>query len=163
MHVPNFFWGGWQDFALATLPTIPLDFQGKIKHFCHPTLQKIRSKITVTPPKKGQSQNYGASINSKFTFQNHFQEILGHCNTRYHRIRLLVNKKWGPSPSTILQINKQCVWPIFEYDSISTITTSDIIISKIQQLQNKSVSNLPCIYQNTSVQSYYMTHLAFHT
>ena len=46
-------------------PYHPLDFQGKIKNFCHPTLLKIRFKITVTPPpppKKGQSQTYGASI-----------------------------------------------------------------------------------------------------
>ena len=97
MHVPNF--GGVtgsEDFACATLPTTPADFQGKIKNFCHPTLQKIRSKITVTPPKKrGRSQNYGASINSKFTFQKHFEEILGRCNTRCHRIRFLVNKKMG--------------------------------------------------------------------
>ena len=148
------FWGGGRVGGLRTChpPYHHLDFQGKIKNFCDPTLQKIRSKITVTPQKKkGQSQNYGASINSKFTFQNHFQEILGRCNTRYHRIRLLVSKKWGPSPSTILQIYKQCVRPIFECDSISTITTSDTIISKIQWLQNKTVSDLPCIYQNTSV------------
>ena len=46
-----------------SLPT-PLDFQDKIKNFCHPILLKIRFKITVTPPSKnGQSQNYGASIN----------------------------------------------------------------------------------------------------
>ena len=44
---------------------------------------------------------------------------------QYHHIRLLVNKKWGPSPSTLLQIYKQCVWPIFEYDSLSTITALD--------------------------------------
>ena len=37
----------------------------------------------------------------------------------------------------ILQIYKQCVRPIFEYGSISTITTSDTIISIIQWLQNK--------------------------
>ena len=51
MHVPNF-WGvaGSEDFAFATLPTTPLDFQGKISNFCHPTLLKIRFKITVTPP-----------------------------------------------------------------------------------------------------------------
>ena len=61
------------------------------------------------------------------------------CNTRYHRIRLLVNKKWGPSPSTILHIYKQCVRPIFEYGSLSTITTSDTIISKIKRLQNKFI------------------------
>ena len=36
-------------------------------------------------------------------YPQHFEEILGRCNTRYHRIRLLVNKKWGPSPSTLLQ------------------------------------------------------------
>ena len=79
----------------------------------------------------------GITFDSKFTFKKHFEEILGHCNTGYHRIRLLTNKKWGPSPSSILQIYKQCVRPIFEYSSLSTITTLDTIISKIQQLQNK--------------------------
>ena len=66
VHVPNF-WGvaGSEDFACATLPTTPLDFQSKIKNFCHPTLQKLRFKITVTTPlKNGLNQNYGASINS---------------------------------------------------------------------------------------------------
>ena len=64
------FWGveESEDFASATLPTTPLNFQGKIKDFCHPTLLKIRFKIIVTPPppkkKKGQNQNYGASINT---------------------------------------------------------------------------------------------------
>ena len=81
----------------------------------------------------------GITFDSKFTFQKHFEEILVRCNTRYHRIRLLVNKKWGPSPSTILQIHKQCVRPIFEFGSLSTIITSDTIISKIQRLQNKFI------------------------
>ena len=66
----------------------------------------------------------GITFDSKLTFQKHFEEILGCCNTRYHHVRLIVNKKWGPSPSTILQIYKQCVWPIFEYGSLSTITMS---------------------------------------
>ena len=62
-------WGGGvagsEDFACATLPSTLLIFKGKIKNFCHPTLQKIKFKITVTttPLKKGKSQNYGASIN----------------------------------------------------------------------------------------------------
>ena len=43
-------------------------------------------------------------------FQKHFEEILGRCNTRYHRIR----QKWGPSPSIILQYYEQCVRPIFD-------------------------------------------------
>ena len=81
----------------------------------------------------------GITFDSKLTFQKHFEEILGRCNTRYHRVRLIVKKKWGPSPSTILQIYKQCVRPIFEYGSLSTITTSDTIISKIQRLQNKFI------------------------
>ena len=81
----------------------------------------------------------GITFDSKFTFQKHFEEILGPCNTRNHRITLLVNKKYGPSPSTILQIYKQCVRPIFEYVSLSTVTTSDTIISKIQRLQNKFI------------------------
>ena len=81
----------------------------------------------------------GITFNSKLTFQKHFEKILGRCNTRYHRVRLIVNRKWGPSPSTILQIYKQCVRPIFEYGSLSTITTLETIISKIQWLQNKFI------------------------
>ena len=80
----------------------------------------------------------GTTFDSKLTFQKHFEEILGRCNARYHRVRLIV-KKWGPSPSTILQIHKQCVRPIFQYGSLSTITTSETIISKIQRLQNKFI------------------------
>ena len=67
VHVPNFGGvAGSEDFASATLPTTPLDFQGNIKSFCHPTLLKIRFKIIVTPPppQKGQNQNHGTSINS---------------------------------------------------------------------------------------------------
>ena len=81
----------------------------------------------------------GITFDSKLTFQKHFKKILGHCNTRYHRVRLIVNNKWGPSPSTILQIYKQCVRPSFEHGSLSTTTTSDRIISKIQWLQNKFI------------------------
>ena len=81
----------------------------------------------------------GITFDSELIFQKHFEEILGRCNTRYHRVRLIVNKKWGPSPSIILQIYKQCARPIFEYGSLSTITTSDTITSKIQRLQNKFI------------------------
>ena len=28
-------------------------------------------------------------------FQKYFEEILDRCNTRYHRLRLVANKKWG--------------------------------------------------------------------
>ena len=74
---------------------------------------------------------------SQPTFQKHLEDILDHCNIRYHRLRLLVHQKWGPSPSTIIQIYKQCIQPIFDYSSLLMITTSDSIISKIQWFQNK--------------------------
>ena len=81
----------------------------------------------------------GITFDSQLTFKKHFDDILDRCNTRNHRLRLLANKKWGPSPSTLIQICKQYVLPIFEYSSLSTITTSDRIISKIQRLQNKFI------------------------
>ena len=81
----------------------------------------------------------GIIFDSKLTFQKHFEDILERCNNRYYRLRLLANKKWGPSPATLIQIYRQCVRPVFEYGSLSTITVSDNIISKIQRLQNKFV------------------------
>ena len=86
-----------------------------------------------------QVKSVGITFDSQLSFQKHFEDILDRCNTRYHRLRLLVNKKLGPSPATLIQIYKQCVRPIFEYGSLSTITASVYIISKIQQLQNKSI------------------------
>ena len=77
----------------------------------------------------------GITFDSQLNFKKHFEDILNRCNTRYHRLRLLVNKKWA----TLIQIYKQCVHPIFEYGSVSTITASDNIISKIQRLQNKFI------------------------
>ena len=81
----------------------------------------------------------GITFDSQLNFKKHFEDILDRCNTRYYRLRLLANKKWGPSPSTLIQIYKQCVRPIFEYGALSTITTWDNIISKIQRLQNKFI------------------------
>ena len=81
----------------------------------------------------------GITFDSKLTFQPHFEDILERCNNRYHRLRLLANKNWWPSPATLIQIYKQCVRPIVEYGSLSTITASDRIISKIQWLQNKFI------------------------
>ena len=86
-----------------------------------------------------QVEFLGITFDSQLNFKKHFEEILDRCNTRYHHLRLLVNKKWGPSPATIIQIYKQCVSPIFEYGSLLTITASDYIISKIQRLQNKFI------------------------
>ena len=81
----------------------------------------------------------GITFDSQLNFKKHFEEILDCCNTRYHRLRLLFNKKWGPSPATIIQIYKQCIRPIFKYSSLSTVTALDYIISKIQRIQNKFI------------------------
>ena len=81
----------------------------------------------------------GITFNSQFTFQKHFQDTLDHCYTRYHQLKLLANKQWGPIPITIIQIYEQCIQHIFEYGSLLTIATSGNIISKIQQLQNKFI------------------------
>ena len=86
-----------------------------------------------------QVEFLGITFDSQLNFKKHFEDILDRCNTRYHRLRLLVNKKWGPSPATLIQIYKQCVRPVFEYGSLSTITASDYIISKIQRLHNKFI------------------------
>ena len=100
-----------------------------------PILKLYGERLKIYP----QVKFLGITFDSNFTFKKHFEEILGRCNTRYHRIKLLANKIWGPSLSTILQIYKKCVRPIFEYGSLSTMTTSDTIISKIQWLQNKFI------------------------
>ena len=87
----------------------------------------------------------GTTFDSQLNFKKYFEEMLDHCNTKYHRLRLLVNKKWGPSPATIIQIYKQCIRPILEYGSFSTITASDYIISKSQRLQNKFIWLALCL------------------
>ena len=81
----------------------------------------------------------GIIFDSNLTFQPHFEDILERCNSRFYHLRLLANKKWGPSPATLIQIYKQCVRPIFEYGSLLTIIVSDNIIRKIQRLQNKFI------------------------
>ena len=66
------FWGGegWQGRRTSLVPPSlppPLIFKRKFKIFVTLSLLKIRFKISVTPSplsEKGQSQNYGASINS---------------------------------------------------------------------------------------------------
>ena len=81
----------------------------------------------------------GITFDNRMTFTKHFEEILERCNQKFHRLRILVNKKWGPSSETILEIYKQCVRPIFEYGIASTITVSETIITEIQRVQNSFI------------------------
>ena len=86
-----------------------------------------------------QMKFLGITFDNRMTFTKHFEEILERCDQKFHRLRILVNKKWGPSPSTILQIYKQCVKPTFEYGIVSTITVSVTVITKIQRVQNSFI------------------------
>ena len=81
----------------------------------------------------------GITFVNRMTFIKHFEEILEHCNQKFHRLRILVNKKWSPSPTNILQIYTQCVRPIFEYGIVSTITVLESVINKIQRVQNSFI------------------------
>ena len=81
----------------------------------------------------------GITFDFQLNFKKHFEEILDRCDTRYHRLRLLVDKKWGSSPSHHNPNLQTMRRSIFEYGSLSTITASDHIVSKIQWLQNKFI------------------------
>ena len=82
----------------------------------------------------------GITFDNRMTFTKHFEETLERCNQTFHPLRILGNKKWGPlSPTTILQIYKQCLRPIFEYGIVSTITISESVINKIQRVQNSFI------------------------
>ena len=79
------------------------------------------------------------TFDNRMTFTKHFEEILEHYNNKFHCLRILVNKKSGPNPATILQIYKQCVRPTFEYGVVSTITVSETVITKIQRFHNSFI------------------------
>ena len=109
--------------------------RSKLTRKTEPNLKLYGETLKVHP----QVKFLGITFDSQLTFQKQFEDILDHCNTRYHQLKLLANKKWAHSPSTIIQIYKQCIRPIFEYSSLWTIITSDNIISKIQWLPNKFI------------------------
>ena len=87
----------------------------------------------------------GITFDNRMTFTKHFEEILECCHQKFHRLRILVNKKWGPSPETILQICKQCIRPIFEYGIVSIIIVSEAVITKIQIVQDSFIRLALCL------------------
>ena len=100
----------------------------------------------------------GIIFNSKLTFQKHFEDILERCNHMYHRLRLLANKKWGPSPATLIQIynvsDQFLNTAHFQPSRPRTTLSAKFSGSKI------NLFRLPCIYQNTFSESCYLTPLA---
>ena len=110
-----------------------------------PNLKLYGETLKIYP----QVRFLGITFDSKLTFQPHFEDILERCNNRYYRLRLLVNKKWGPSPATQIQIYKQCVRPIsstalFRLSPPRTLSSAEFSGSKT------NLSGLPCVYQNIS-------------
>ena len=99
----------------------------------------------------------GITFDHLFTLKKHFEDFLECCQQKYHRIRMLVNQKWGPSPQTILQIYKKCVSPIFEYGAISTINVSDTVITKLQKLQNPFIRLALCLPRYISTKLLHQT------
>ena len=69
-------------------------------------------------------------------FTKHFEEILKMLQPKISPLKDIGQQKWVQSPTTILQIYKQCVRPIFEHGIVSTITVSESVINKIQRVQN---------------------------
>ena len=90
----------------------------------------------------------GITFDSQLNFKKHFEEILDRCNTRYHRLRLLVNKKWRPSPVTLIQIYKQCVRPILNTALFRQLLLRTISSAKFSGSKT-NLYGLPFVYQNT--------------
>ena len=87
----------------------------------------------------------GIIFNSKLTFQKHFEEILGSCNTKYHHARLIVNKNGDPA----------CA-PYYKLTNNVSGQFSNMAHFRPQQHRTQSsakfngsrtsLSDLPCIY-----------------
>ena len=120
-------------------------------------LKLYRETLKLYP----QLKFLGITFDSQLNFRKHFEEILDRCNTRHHCLRLLVNKKWGHSPATILQIyNNASVQflntALFRLLLLRTISSAKFSGSKT------NLYGLPFVYQNKSALSCCMTPLAFH-
>ena len=131
--------------------------RSKISRITEPNL-KLYSE---TPKVYSQVKFLGITFDSQLTFRQYFEDILDCCNTRYHQLKLLANKKWGPSPSTLIQIYNNVSNPFFSMALFRQLPPWTISSAKFKG-SNTSLFCLPSIYQNTSVLSCSMTPLAFH-
>ena len=82
----------------------------------------------------------GITLDNRMPFIKHSEKILECCNQNFHRLRVLVNKKRGQSPTTILQVYKQCVRIILEYTIVSTITVLETVITKLKYREFRTLS-----------------------
>ena len=117
--------------------------RSKLARKTEPNLKLYGETLKVHP----QVKFLGISFDSQLTFKIHFEDVLDRCNTRYHRLRLLANKKWGPGPSTIIQIYKQCVRPIYEYAALFRRLPPRTISSAKFNRTKTSLFGLPFVYR----------------
>ena len=80
--------------------TVIIFSMSKLSGKTKPNLELYGAILKVYP----QVKFLGITFESQLTFQKQFEDILDCCSTRYHRLKLLANKKWGPSPSTMIQV-----------------------------------------------------------
>ena len=79
------------------------------------------------------SRNY---FDLQLTFQKLFEDILHRCNIRYNRLKLLVNQKLGPSPSTI-------ICPKLLHDSAGLPYVKDRLLSCATKSLDRIAQNPP--------------------
>ena len=89
-----------------------------------------------TPKKYPQVKLLGITFDSQLNFKKYFEEILDRCNTRYHRLRLLVNKKWGLAQPTLSKFTNNASVPffntaLFRLSLLRTMSSSKFSGSKI--------------------------------
>ena len=99
----------------------------------------ILKQASPPPPNNTFSFTFDITFDNRMIFTKHFEEILERRNHKFHPLRILVNRTWGPSPTTIIQIYKQFVRPIFEYGIVSSITVWESAINKVQRIQNSFI------------------------
>ena len=63
----------------------------------------------------------GITFDNRMTFTKHFGEILECCNQKFHRLRILVNKKWGKSRNHFTNLQTMCktnirIWDCFYHN-----------------------------------------------
>ena len=92
----------------------------------------------------------GITFNSKLTFQKHFGEILGRCNTRYHRVRLIVKKNGDQTHPPYYKFTNNVSGQFSNMAPFRPLQRRTRSSAKFNGSRT-SLSNLPCIYQNTLV------------
>ena len=63
----------------------------------------------------------GITFDNRMTFTKQFEEILKHCNQKFHRLRILVNKTWAKSRNHFTNLQTMCktnirIWDCFYHN-----------------------------------------------